>query len=204
MKSRMSRHTRRCFVSTRPRFLSGRPIPHRFQTDERFGLFAPYRARIPRAGVLGLATPGLLGVPAIEDAFLPRPDLLREQLPPIAAALRQGRLQRAGSRAKGSGAASDEPGANKTALHGPRNASVRASGAWTSTSTTCAAYRSGPPRPWTRTAWEAGVCAGSRWSTFMSWWRGNFARRVVYGGDLRQSRGGVEVVPWDRLLELPW
>ena len=29
-------------------------------------------------------------------------------------------------------------------------------------------------------------------------------RRLVYGGDQRQSRGGVEVVPWDRLLELSW
>ena len=29
-------------------------------------------------------------------------------------------------------------------------------------------------------------------------------RRLVYGGDQRQSRSGVEVVPWDRLLELSW
>ena len=29
-------------------------------------------------------------------------------------------------------------------------------------------------------------------------------RRLVYGGDQRQSPGGVEVVPWDRLLELSW
>ena len=29
-------------------------------------------------------------------------------------------------------------------------------------------------------------------------------RRLVYGGDLRQSRGGAEVIPWDRLLELSW
>ncbi len=29
-------------------------------------------------------------------------------------------------------------------------------------------------------------------------------RRLVYGGDLRRSRGGAEVVPWNRLLELPW
>jgi len=29
-------------------------------------------------------------------------------------------------------------------------------------------------------------------------------RRLVYGGEVRQSRGGAEVVPWNRLLELPW
>ncbi|WP_423927213.1 ATP-binding protein [Candidatus Palauibacter sp.] len=29
-------------------------------------------------------------------------------------------------------------------------------------------------------------------------------RRLVYGGDLRQRRLGVEVVPWDRMLEMPW
>ena len=29
-------------------------------------------------------------------------------------------------------------------------------------------------------------------------------RRLVYGGDLRQSRSGTEVVPWNRLLELTW
>ena len=29
-------------------------------------------------------------------------------------------------------------------------------------------------------------------------------RRLVYGGGPRQSRGGVDVVPWDRLLELSW
>ncbi len=29
-------------------------------------------------------------------------------------------------------------------------------------------------------------------------------RRVVYGGDLRQSRGDAEVVPWNRLLDLGW
>lgn len=29
-------------------------------------------------------------------------------------------------------------------------------------------------------------------------------RRLVYGGDMRQSRGGTEVVPWNRLLELTW
>jgi len=27
---------------------------------------------------------------------------------------------------------------------------------------------------------------------------------VVYGGDLRQSRGDAEVVPWSRLLDLNW
>lgn len=29
-------------------------------------------------------------------------------------------------------------------------------------------------------------------------------RRLVYGGEVRRSRGGAEVVPWNRLLELPW
>ena len=29
-------------------------------------------------------------------------------------------------------------------------------------------------------------------------------RRLVYGGDLRLSRSGTEVVPWNRLLELTW
>ena len=29
-------------------------------------------------------------------------------------------------------------------------------------------------------------------------------RRLVYGGDQRQSRGGTEVVPWNRLLEFTW
>ena len=30
------------------------------------------------------------------------------------------------------------------------------------------------------------------------------AKRLVYGGDQRQSRGGTEVVPWRRLLEVDW
>ena len=29
-------------------------------------------------------------------------------------------------------------------------------------------------------------------------------RRLVYGGDLRQSQSGTEVIPWNRLLELTW
>ena len=29
-------------------------------------------------------------------------------------------------------------------------------------------------------------------------------RRLVYGGEVRRSRGGAEVVPWDRLPELEW
>ncbi|MCE2398790.1 MAG: ATP-binding protein [Gemmatimonadetes bacterium] len=29
-------------------------------------------------------------------------------------------------------------------------------------------------------------------------------RRLVYGGDRRQSRSGTEVIPWNRLLELAW
>ena len=29
-------------------------------------------------------------------------------------------------------------------------------------------------------------------------------RRLVYGGDLRHQRGGTEIVPWDRMLEIAW
>ena len=29
-------------------------------------------------------------------------------------------------------------------------------------------------------------------------------RRLVYGGDRRQSRGAAEVIPWNRLLEVDW
>ncbi len=29
-------------------------------------------------------------------------------------------------------------------------------------------------------------------------------RRLVYGGESRQSRGGTEVIPWNRLLEVDW
>ncbi len=29
-------------------------------------------------------------------------------------------------------------------------------------------------------------------------------RRLVYGGDDRQSRGATEVIPWNRLLGVDW